>query len=171
MKFLDFFKRRNVVINTTEIEKDKPTVIKLSKTILKTLSVCDIIYAELSEGDGWIMFYIIKEDQLIRYETNFFKDESTYMQAQKILFKHSGLKDFPSFGDLDKQTEKRNSKSQFNYYYGGMGNHVLENKNVFLEVEIIDKHFVYKTHNKEYYIYSSCSGVFNCVAYAMLNTE
>ena len=148
---------------------------KLSKSILDQLSVYDIIYAELAEGGamgcaGQIMFDIIKKKQLVRYETNlYYKDESTYMQAQEILFKHSGLKDFPQFGNLDKQTETDNSKSQFNYYYGGLGNHVLVNKNVSLEV--IDDHFVYKNDNKEYHIYSSVPGVFNCVAHAMQNSE
>ena len=156
---------------TEEIEKNMPTEVELSKPILDTLSVQDIIYAELAEGGamgcpGLIMFYIIKEEQLVCYETNLFKNEDLYVQVQEILFKHSGLKNFPLFGNVDKTD---NSKSQFNYYYGGAGNHVLVNRNVSLEV--IDEHFVYKSNNKEYHIYSSVFGIFDSVAYVMQNSE
>jgi len=174
MKFFDFFKRRNVVINKVNEKEEavKPKVIKLSKSILDKLSVYEIIYAELAEGGamgcaGQIMFYVINEGELAHYETNLFKDERTYMQIQEILFKQSGFKEFPLFGNVDKQTDS--SKNQFNYYYGGVGNHVLVNKNISLEV--IDEHFVYKNNNKEYHIYSSVLGVFNSVAYAMQNSE
>ena len=157
---------------TEEVEKNMLIEVELSKPILDTLSVRDIIYAEFAEGGamgcmGQIMFYIIKEEQLVCYKTNLFNNENLYIQVQELLFKHSGLKSFPLFGNVDKKTD--NSKTQFNYYYGGAGNHVLVNRNVSLEV--IDEHFVYKSNNKEYHIYSSVFGVFNSVVYAIQNSE
>ena len=148
----------------SNIEKNEPMVIELSKAILDMISVYDIIYAEIASGGamgcaGQAAFYIIEKEQLTYYKTNLFTDENTYTQVEEMLFKHSGLKGFP----LDS------SKSQFNYYYGGMGNHVFVNINISLE--IIDNHFVYKNSNNKYDIYSSVFGVFNNVAYLMQNPQ
>ena len=146
--------------------------IKLSKSILRKLPVHDIIYAEIAEGgamgcDGQVMFYIIREKQLVCYRTNLFEDEKTYMQTQKLLFKHSGLKHFPLFGNVDIQAN--NSKNLFNYYYRGVGNHVFINKEVSLEAA--ENHFVHKIDNEEYHIFSSVVGVFYAVTYAIQSSK
>ena len=142
-------------------------IIELTKDILDTFSVNEIIYAEIAEAEamgcaGQAMLYIIKNEELICYKTNLFKDENTYMQVQEILFKYGKFK-FPRFGDLDKQTKQTNSKNKLIYYEGGVGNSVFVNKNVSLKV--IDNHFVYEKNNKEYRIFSSVLGVFKRVVY------
>jgi len=147
---------------------NKPKVIELSETILKTISVNDIIYAEFAtEGTmgyaGQAILYIIKNEKLICFKTNIFTEENTYTQrVDEILCKHSGLSE-----NIDEKAD--NSKNQFDYYSGGMGNHVFVNKDVFLKV--VDRHFVYEKNNKEYHIYSSVFGVFDSVVNAMRNSE
>ena len=155
--------------NEITTDKNKPITIELSKDILDMLSDNDIIYAEIAAGGamgyaGQAMLYIIEEEKLICYKTNLFTDENTYMQVTEILAKHRDVP-FPIFGDVDNQAD--NSKSQFNYYYGGVGNHVFVNKDVSLK--IVDNHFVYEENNKEYRIFSSVLGVFDSVVDAMQN--
>jgi hypothetical protein len=154
-----------LVLNTqsaNEVEEiEESTVIELSKAILDTISVYDIIYAELSEGGamgcvGQIMFYIIRNEQLIRYKTNLYEDENLYVQAGEMLLAHQN-----AIGDKNAQTDE----ILFNYYYGGMGNHVLVNKNISLE--ITESHFIYNKCNRRYHIYASVFGVFNNASRAM----
>jgi hypothetical protein len=142
-------------------EIKEPTIIELSKAILDTISVYDIIYAELSEEGamgcvGQIMFYIIKNEQLIRYKTNLYEDENLYVQAGEILLAHQN-----AIGNRNVQT----NEILFNYYYGGMGNHAFVNKNISLE--IIENHFMYNKGNRKYHIDTSVLGVFDSVSYAM----
>jgi hypothetical protein len=148
---------------TEKVEKNKPIVIEFSKYILDTFSVYDIIYAEIAEGgamgcSGRIIFYVIKGEQLVCYETNISKDDSIYVE--KLLLNHQ---------DYIKSDNIQVSEVLFNYYYGGFGNHVFVNKNVSLET--LDEHFVYKRNNIEYHIYSSVFGVFNSVTNAMQNPK
>ena len=150
---------------TQEFENKELIEIKLSVEILNTLSVYDIIYAEFAEGGamgcaGQTMLYIVNEKQFVRYVTDLFSDENTYAQVAELLLTNSGLENFPLFGNVDKQTD--NNKNQFNYYYGGFGNHVFVNKKVLLKEN--EEHFVYNQENKEYHIYSSVFGVFSAVA-------
>ena len=142
-------------------EKNKPLKIKLSNKIIGTISAYDIIYAEITESGamgcaGQIMFYIIKEEQLVHYSTNLFQNKNTYMQAEKFLL---------SYQNTLKSNDIQIDKVIFDYYYGGFGNHVFINKNVFLK--IVDQYFAYTKNNKEYHIYSSVLGVFDGIVYAM----
>jgi hypothetical protein len=145
--------------------------IKISKNILDRLSVYDIIYAEIAEEGalgcaGQLMYYILRGKQLVCYRINIFEDEKIYKQAQKLLFIHSGLKEFPLFGRVKIQTDDDNL---FNYYYGSFGNHVFINKEVSLETTA--DCFVYKADNKEYHIFSSRDGVFYVVTFAMKSSK
>ena len=110
-----------------KIENKEPIEVKLSIEILNTVSVYDIIYAEFAEGGamgcvGQAMLYIINENQFICYVTNLSSDENTYVQVIKLLLENSAPEHFPLFKRVDKCID--NSKIQFNYYYGGYGNHV-----------------------------------------------
>ena len=140
-------------------------IIELSKTILDTLSVYDIIYAEFAGSGamgcaGQVLFYIIEKEQLVCYKTNLFKDEITYIQATELLLSHQNSL---------KSDNIRTEEILFNYYYGGVGNYVFVNKDVSLE--ITDEHFIYKRNKNEYHIYSSVLGVFISVADAMKKIE
>jgi len=133
------------------------------KEIFDTLSVHDIIYAEVAEYGamgcaGQIMFYTIKDEQLVYYET--FIDEEDGIFLEKLLFSHQDSIEYDNI---------QPKEVLFNYYYGGFGNHVFINKNVLLE--IVDAYFVYKNNNKEYYIHSSVSSVFERVASALQETS
>lgn len=142
----------------------KPTMILISKDVLDTLSTDEIIYAEVSEAgamgnSGGILFYTIRDEQLICYQTNIFTDEKTYLIAEKLLRKHENAS---MHDDLNKD------EILFDYYSGGMGNSVFINKNVTLKTR--DGYFMYNRNNKDYHIYSSVQGVFNTVVYAMKNS-
>ena len=106
------------------------------------------------------MLYIIKEEELICYITNLLSDEDIYLQVEKILFSHQN-----TVPTNDIQADE----ILFDYYYGGLGNHVFINKNVSLEIN--EEHFVYKKNNKEYHIHCSVPGVFDSVAEVMQNPE
>ncbi|PXV66811.1 hypothetical protein CLV62_10471 [Dysgonomonas alginatilytica] len=138
-----------------DVRSESINEIELSREILDKLSVFNIIYAEFAEAGamgccGEVLFYTIENSLLMCYKTDLFKDENTYAQAKRLLFKYSENK-------------------SLNYYYGGVGNHVFINKDVSLIIR--DEHFVYRTGNKEYDIYSSVRGVFISVVYAMQNPK
>ncbi len=135
-----------------------PITKTLSKAIIDSIDAEKIIYAEVTPvgamgNSGGIIIYILQEDtnEMICYETSIFKDEQTYLLADKKLYKH-----------LDR--EEANSKRKNLYlflYYGGMGNNVFINKNVNLTFQ--ENYFIYTANNTPYQILTSCQGVFNCV--------
>jgi hypothetical protein len=122
-----------------------PTEIELTQAILDTLSIDDIIYAEIANYTKpdensltdiifakmtghikQIIIHAIKEEQLICYKTN----ENTYIQAGELLLNH---------------------QNYFNYFNMGISNFVFfVNKNVSLKVT--KKHLVYKRNNKKYHL-------------------
>jgi len=140
--------------------------IDLSKKILDELSIPDIIYAEIAEGGamgnvGGIIIYIVENEQLICYETSLFSNEDMYVETRSILLE---LQNEYKYDDI------KVGEILFDYHYGGMGNHVLINKNISLKKE--DGFFIYKDDvNKEYRIDCSVQGVFNAVVYSMENSE
>ena len=153
MNILKIFKKRKEVTDTSNKKEEtistRSPKIELSKDILDSLSVYDVIYAEYAEGGamgscGQIMFYIIKEEKLICYVADLFKDEKTHAQTGAFLLSHQN---------------ESGTNNIFNYYYGGFGNHVYVNKDISLT--IVDEHFVYNKNNEEYHIHCSCLGVFN----------
>jgi hypothetical protein len=140
---------------------NKPVTIKLTKSILDGILPKEIIYAEVAGGGamgnaGGIMLYLIKNEQLICYETNVFTDEEVYLLANKLLLKYQ---DIFKYDDIDVVV------ILFNHFYGGMGNNVFINKNVTLEIK--KGYFIHNRDSIEYQILSSVQGVFESVVYAM----
>ena len=134
----------------------KPTTIELSSEILDNISVNDIIYAEIADPGamgraGNIMLYIIKNSNLICYETNIFMDEKLYDSAEKLI----------------RDQEYYNENFDYTFYYidGSMGNSVFMNKSIFINkdesLDIGKGFFIYNKNNEKYRIYSSCEGVFD----------
>ena len=149
MKLFNFIKKRNEaettpiineeIINPTEIELSIEN--ELSKTILRSLSLDDIIYAEeirkkddVEEIVSQIAIYIIQNEELICYKTNLFKD--TYIWQIQSLF-HCLC-----------------NKFSFNEFYESVSrcNGFVNKKN---HLKVTEEYFVYKKNNKEYRIYSS----------------
>lgn len=133
----------------------------LSKSLLDSIETDKIIYAEVTPpgamgNSGGIIIYTPQNDnhtnELICYRTNIFEDEETYLLAEKILLKYVDM----TYTNIEKE------ESYFDFYYGGMGNNVLINKNVNLDIQ--DNFFVYTAENLQYQILSSVKGVFISVA-------
>lgn len=59
-------------------------------------------------------------------------------------------------------TNHEKEESYFDFYYGGMGNNVLINKKVNLDIK--DNFFVYTAENLQNQIFSSVQGVFISIA-------
>ena len=134
---------------------------KLTKSVLDSILPKEIIYAEVAGGgamgnSGGIMLYLIKEEQLICYETSLFTDEEIYLEAEALLLRHQ---------DRFKNENTEVRESQFDYFYGGMGNNVFINKNVALDIK--EGYFSYIKNGIGYQISSSVQGVFNSVVSAM----
>jgi len=135
------------------------TKVKLSKKILATISINEVLYAEATVpggmgNSGGIILYIIKDGEFICYETNIYSNESTYLNAEKLLLDHAEGEFLPPI-EADKVV--------FNLYDAGMGNRVLLNKNVTLKKGDA-YNFIYKSNNKKYKIYCSVVAVFDIVA-------
>jgi hypothetical protein len=144
---------------------NKPITIKLTKSLLDSVLIKEIIYAEVAGGGamgnaGGIILYLIKDEQLICYETHLYTDEKVYLLAEKLLIKHQ---DKFKYDDINKGVKL------FNYFYGGMGNNVFVNKNVTLEIN--EGYFIYNKDGVKYQILSSVQGVFDGVVYAMKHPE
>jgi hypothetical protein len=125
---------------------------ELTKDLLNTLSVDEIIYAEVTHpggmgNSGGIRISIIKNEKLVTYTTNCSADENTYLTVGDLL-RHS---------------------SNCCFYEGGMGNSVYINKNITLKIG--DGYFIYNRNNKGYHILSSVQGVFNSVVKQMQNSH
>lgn len=135
-----------------------PITKKLSKSILDSIEIDKIIYAEVTPpgamgNSGGIIIYMRQGNnkEMLCYETSIYDDEETYLWAEAILFKH-----------LDR--ENKNSGKEllyFDFYYGGMGNNVFINKKVTLTIQ--ENFFVYKADDLEFQIFPSVQGVFNSV--------
>lgn len=68
-------------------------IIELTKDILNNLSISNIIYTEVSEpgamgNAGGIMIYIIENQELICYETDWFENKEMYLETGKILLNY-----------------------------------------------------------------------------------
>lgn len=130
----------------------------LSISILKSIAIDEIIYAEITpEGamgnSGGIIIYIPKKDtnELICYQTNIYEDEDAYTFAENLFSKNMDI--FNT--DLDDKS------LYFNCYNGGMGNIVFINKKVNLVIQ--NDCFIYSTEHHKFKIYSSVQGVFYSV--------
>ena len=143
-----------------------PSTKVLSKTILESIEMDKIVYAEVTPtgamgNSGGIIMYIIEEetDELICYETSIFDDEETYLLAEKKLFEH-----------LDEENPHCSKEHlYFDFYYGGMGNNVFISKKVKLTVK--DNYFVYTEDDREFQILSFVQGVFNSVVHQLENNQ
>ncbi|MBX2966985.1 MAG: hypothetical protein KF845_12640 [Cyclobacteriaceae bacterium] len=135
---------------------------KLSKSILESIEVDKIIYAEVTPpgamgNSGGIIIYIKREDntEMLCFETSIYDDEEVYLFAEEVLFKH-----------LDRENNTSGKEQlYFDFYDGGMGNNVLINKKIVLSIQ--DNYFVYNANDLEYKIISSVQGVFNSVVNQM----
>jgi hypothetical protein len=144
---------------------EKRTIIPLTQPILNEIQVHQILYCEFAGigamgNAGGLMMYIVREKQLICYETNLNLDGETYTQSVQLIMNHQDV--------LDYATSESNEVF-FQHFYGGMGNHVFINKNIALEVE--DGYFVYKVGEEQYQILPSVQGVFESVVYSMKNFD
>ncbi len=133
---------------------------RLSQSLFDTISAGNIIYAEYAEAGamgcaGQAIFYILEEENLVCYRTSVFSNEDLYCQVKKLLLTYSN-------GPMD-------NNPLFDYYYGGMGNHVYINKNITLKVA--EDYFVYTRGNENYNIYCSVLGVFDSVVDTMKNSS
>lgn len=134
-----------------------PITKKLSKSILDSIEIDKIIYAEVTPlgamgNSGGIIIYIRqKNTEMLCFETSIYDDEETYLLAEEILLKH-----------LDRENNVSGKEElYFDFYDGGMGNYVFINKKINLSIQ--DNYFVYHVDNLEYQIFSSVQGVFNSV--------
>lgn len=121
---------------------------KLSIKLLENLDFKDVIYGERSQtgamgNAGGIILYVLKDEKIIKYETNAFKDEKTALESLKQITLNEGL---------------------FELFYGGMGNGVFINKMTPLDIDYDNKCFWYQSHKNRYRIDSSVYGVFKNVA-------
>lgn len=137
--------------------------IKLSKEIIEALSVHDIIYVELAEGgamgnDRGIMFYCLEDQKLKKYETSLFDEENLYSEMQLIILEHQDKL------EINNATIR---KLVFDYFYGGMGNHVFVNKGIQLEKS--ENFFNFKNGIENYKIYPTVQGVFDSVSKSFYN--
>jgi hypothetical protein len=143
---------------------------ELTKDLLNTLSVDEIIYAEVTRPGGMgnvggIRISIIKDEKLVTYTTNYYTDENTYFAVVDL------LRD-SCIHNNDIQVDK----IIFDYYRGGWGNHVYVNKNITLKIGDRyfthgDCYFIYNRNNKEYHVLSSVDGVFINVVDQMQNSR
>ena len=127
-------------------------VIELTKEILETISPKDIIYTEIAVAgamgnEGGIIIYVVKENQLIHYETSIFTNEDVYRLTVEYI--------------------SINENKFFDFYQGGFGNAVFINKDA--ELKIKEEYFEYIDDGNKYKIYSSVKGVFNRVVSSMNN--
>jgi hypothetical protein len=135
-----------------------PITKKLSKSILDSIEIDKIIYAEVTPpgamgNSGGIMIYIRPENnkETVCFETSIYDEEETYLLAEKALSKH-----------LDRENNISGKEQlYFDFYYGGMGNNVFINKKIKLSIQ--DNYFVYFKEDLAYQILSSVEGVFNSV--------
>lgn len=135
-----------------------PILRQLTPSIVNSIYADKIIYAEVTPNgamgnSGGVIIYTIQgsNKELIRYETNIYDDQETYLLADAKLCKH-----------LDKENENNGKEDlYFDYYYGGMGNNVFINKKANLSIQ--DNYLVYQKDGLEFQIYSSVRGVFNVV--------
>jgi len=130
----------------------EPTTIDLSSEIFDNISMNDIIYAEIADPGamgrvGNIMFYLIQNDKLICYETNYFTDEEMYLRVEKVI--------------RDNAYYSKYFDYVFYFIDGSMGNSVFIHKEISLEIG--KGYFIYHKDNKKYRIYSSCEGVFDYI--------
>jgi len=136
-------------------------VIKLTTRILNNLAIQDVMYAEIAEpgamgNNGGIIVYAMKNKRLFRYETTIFENETIYTQARNSLLRHqNGLK-IEGIATVS---------TIFDYYYGGMGNHILVNKNIYLQK--LRNHFRFQMDGNEYTIFCSVPGVFNFLVHTL----
>ena len=127
-------------------------MIELTEEIIKTISPKDIIYAEIAVAgamgnEGGIIIYVVKENQLIHYETRIFTNEEVY----RLAVQHISI----------------NENQFFDLYYGGFGNAVFIKKGADLKIK--EEYFEYIDDGNKYKIYSSVKGVFNRVVSTMNN--
>jgi hypothetical protein len=139
----------------------EPVMVALTKEILDTLPIEKIIYAEFAPlgamgNEGGVMLYIIKDDKLICYEANIYKDKNLYNDAVSVLEKNSISSRFNMI---------KSKNGTFKFYGGGMGNNVFINKDASLKIG--NGYFIYVQNNEEYIIFSSVEGVFIRVAHAI----
>lgn len=130
----------------------------LTTALLRTISLDEIIYAEIAEpgamgNTGGLSIYVVKSGQLQRYETSVFNDFETYSEAEELISKNQN--EMLMSGTMAE-------KKTFVYYYGGMGNHVFINNNATLRAA--EDHFLYTQNNVKYKIEPSNKGVFMSVA-------
>lgn len=136
----------------------KTPTFTLTTALLRTISLDEIIYAEIAEpgamgNTGGILLYIVKKGQLIRYETSVFNDPETYASADELISKNQN--EMLMSGTMAE-------KKTFVYYDVGMGNHVYVNNTTTLQAA--EDHFLYTQNNVEYEIEPSNKGVFMSVA-------
>jgi len=141
-------------INTASLE--------LTKDLLNIFSVEEIIYAEIAEtgamgNAGGIRIFIIKEEKLVTYISSYHSDKYIYFAVADLLGCH--------YIRNNKNNNIRVDKIIFDYYPGGMGNHVYVNKNITLKIE--QGYFIFNKNKKVYHILSSVYGVFRNVAVQM----
>jgi len=125
-----------------------PITKKLSKSILDSIEIDKIIYAEVTPhgamgNSGGIITYIRQKNstEMICYETSIYDDEETYLLAEEVLFKH-----------LDRENNFSDKEElYFDFYDGGMGNYVFINKKINLSIQ--DNYFVYHVEDLEYQIF------------------
>lgn len=140
----------------------KPVTKMLSKSILDSIEIDKIIYAEVTPpraigNTGGIMIYIRQSNntEMLCFETSIYNDKETYLYTEEILYKHFN------------RENNSNGKEQlyFDFYYCGMGIIVFINKKGTLSIQ--DNCFVYHVEDLEYQIFSSVQGVFDSVVNQM----
>jgi hypothetical protein len=145
----------------------EPVILKLTKEIIDSLSIEEIIYAEISllgtwNKEGGIMLYILKDNNLICYKENINSNKNIYNDAVDILEKNS---------ISSRKNNVKNENGIFKFYGGRKGNSGFINKDISLEVR--DRNlpggwFIYSKNNIKYGILSSAYDVYDRIEHSIL---
>lgn len=133
----------------------EPVFTELTSEILHRLDPADILYAEVTPpgamgNRGGVMLYAYRDGELHCYETNYYRQEALFLEAERLLLRHDGT------------PGKDSGPAVFEVLYGGMGNLAFVNRQAKLEVGA--DHLVYRVDGRAYMFHCSLQGVFLSIA-------
>jgi hypothetical protein len=135
-------------INGYYFVNNEPEFTRLSKDILNTIKIEEIIYAEYLEPGAMdnikgLLLFIIIDGKLHCYETDFLSDNNTYEKAVSEIVSNS---------ILSRYSNVKNDKGIFNFYRGKFDNtNIFINKNI--DLNIGNGYFYYINNGKVYYLF------------------
>ena len=140
-------------INISNMQE--PVFSELTSEILHRLDPHGILYAEVTPpgamgNAGGVMLYAYRDGKIYYYETNYYRDQPLFLEAEQLLLRHEAT------------TKQDVARAVFEVLYGGMGNLAFVNRQVKLEVGA--DHLVYLIDGRAYKVHCSVQGIFLSVA-------